>query len=345
MNSLPVMNKEILIVGHGLAGCTLAMTCIRRNIPFKIIGCSLPGEASLASSGIIAPITGRRYVKAWMIDELVEKAKDFYQWSEAILQATYFFPIEIVRYLSHPESKKAWDKRLHDPQYAAYFSDKRYDAVETLQKPYGILTGGWRLDTPGWINHVRTYLQSEGVMEVSDKPFYPDESREGITIFATGALNPAFAPRIVPNKGESLLVRMPQWNIQVVIKEEVFVLPVGGDVYWVGSFYEPLPLNLVKSEKGKEQILAAVRKFYSGDLEILDHFAGVRPTVNDRRPMIGKMPGQDQAYMFNGMGTKGTSLAPYWAEELLSHIIHGKDLSAEVSPDRYITEPVYKSLS
>lgn len=339
------MNKELLIVGHGIAGCSLAMTCYRKGVPFKMVGCSLPGEASPASSGLIAPITGRRYVKAWMIDELVTKALDFYRWSESILGAEFFFPIEIVRYLSHPEAKIAWEKRLKDQDYSNYISNKSYPVLDGLNRPYGILTGGYRLDTPGWIGAVRSFLLSQGMFDILERPFRPEDDPERIKVFATGAVDNSFAPRVIPNKGEALIVRMSEWKIPSVIKEEVFIVPLPQDgMYWIGSYYDPFPEHLSKTEEGKERLLESIRKVYPGRIEVIEHYAGVRPTVNDRRPLIGVMPGRTRSYMFNGMGTKGTSLGPYWSEQLIAHITHGLPLPEEVSPNRYIPEPVYKTL-
>jgi len=74
---------------------------------------------------------------------------------------------------------------------------------------------------------------------------------------------------------------------------------------------------------------------YEGPIEILEHLAGVRPTVDDRRPIIGAFPGRTNVFLFNGMGTKATSLAPYWAEQLIDHILNGVSLPKEVSPLRY----------
>jgi hypothetical protein len=331
------MDKDILNVGHGLAGCTLAMTCYRNNIPFKIVGCSLPGEASMASSGLIAPITGRRYVKAWRIDEFVPKALDFYQWTESLLGQQFFFPVEIVRYLSHPESKLAWEKRLGDPEYAAYIADTKYDLLDELDRPYGILTGGYRLDTPGWITAVRRLLTARGKMEILSTPYDSGASYDGITIYATGSVDTSVASRIIPNKGESLIVYMPDWRIKKIIKEEVFIVPLAKDeFYWIGSYYQPWPENPSVTEEGKERLLESIRKIYSGWLEVISHMAGVRPTVNDRRPLIGALPVRPRQFIFNGMGTKGTSLAPFWAEQLVRHITDDFPLPEEVSPVRYI---------
>ncbi len=334
------MDREIIIAGHGLAGCVLAMTCYRRKIPFRLIGHAQTGEASMASSGLIAPITGRRYVKAWRVDEFVPKALDFYRWSESLLGSTYFFPIEIVRFLTHPESKKAWYRRLDDPEYHQYISIKHYPELDAFEKPYGILTGGYRLDTPGWVNAVRRFLEEKKLVERTESPFTIPATNDQRWISATGAIDSALMPKIIPNKGEALIVSMPEWRIRQVVKEEVYIVPLTQDsTYWIGSDYAPWPDHPGPTDASKERMLSSIRKVYNGPLEVLDHIAGIRPTVNDRRPLIGRYPGKEQGFIFNGMGTKGTSLAPFWADELLSMIEQGKTLSEEVDPGRWIHRP------
>ncbi len=337
MNYVPQAPDEMLIVGHGLAGCTLAMTCYRMGLPFKMVGSSMPGEASMASSGLIAPITGRRYVKAWRIDEFVPKALDFYSWTEDLLGGKYFFPVEIVRYLSNPEFRNAWNKRLEDPEYQAYISDKTTPQLDQRDRPYGILTGGYRLDTPEWIIAVRSFLEEKGLLTILDQLFVQKDDPKGIIIYATGAVDKAIAKRIIPNKGESLLVRMPGWSIREIIKDDVFVIPLHEDgLYWVGSYYEPWPEHPEATLEGRERLVQSLTKIYPGKFEIVRQMVGVRPTVNDRRPLIGLLPGTLSQYIFNGMGTKGTSLAPFWAEQLLLHITQGMTLPEDVHPDRYI---------
>ena len=334
------MDKEIVITGHGLAGCVLAMTCYRREIPFRIIGHPQTGEASMASSGLIAPITGRRYVKAWRVDEFVPKALDFYRWSESLLGETFFYPIEIVRFLMHPESKKAWYKRLDDPEYSQYISVRHYPELEVFQKPYGILTGGFRLDTPKWVRAVRHFLQEKKLLEFTESPFVIPKKNHSHWVTATGAIDSSLMPKIIPNKGESLIVHMPEWRIQQVVKEEVYIVPlVEKSMFWIGSDYAPWPDHPDPTEEAKRRMLESIRKVYNGPLEVQEHLAGIRPTVNDRRPLIGRFPGKEDAYIFNGMGTKGTSLAPFWADELLSLILQGKALSEEVDPARWIHRP------
>lgn len=294
----------------------------------------------MASSGLIAPITGRRYVKAWRIDEYIPKALDFYRWTEELFGMQYFESIEIVRFLSHPESLKAWHKRLDDPEYDAYISDKQYPELQQLNKPYGILTGGYRLDTPNWIKAARKFLLEKGKLEILNQPFVSLENSNQMIIYATGAIDRTATEKIIPNKGESLMVYMPEWPFRQVVKEEVFIVPQAEEgLFWIGSYYSPWPENPNPSREGMDKLINSLEKISKGPIEVRQHMAGIRPTVNDRRPLIGKIPGKTNAFIFNGMGTKGTSLAPFWADELISQLVDRKDLPEDVSPDRYIPRP------
>jgi glycine oxidase len=296
----------------------------------------LPGEASYASSGLIAPITGRRYVKTWRIDEFIPVALDFYRWTEAIFKKTFFYEIDIVRFLSNDEAQRAWQSRLHDETYAQYISNKRIPSLDHFNRPYGVMTGSYRLDTPGWLQAVHRFLGDEKYLQTNsfEKEHFIDRGNQTV-IWATGATFPPSAHGIVPNKGEALLVNMPDWKIQCVVKDDVFIVPVQGNLYWIGSYYERYPGTPYPTEAGKADLLEKLTAFYDGPIEVVQHMAGTRPTVMDRRPIIGLHPDGSGDYLFNGMGTKGTSLAPFWADQVISHIVSGLALTRELDPARY----------
>ena len=67
----------------------------------------------------------------------------------------------------------------------------------------------------------------------------------------------------------------------------------------------------------------------------MEHKAGVRPTVSDRRPLIGLHPENKQLAVFNGMGTKGVMIAPYFADQLVNLLLNNKSLSEEVDITRF----------
>ncbi len=62
---------------------------------------------------------------------------------------------------------------------------------------------------------------------------------------------------------------------------------------------------------------------------------GLRPTTPDRRPILGQHPELKSAWVFNGMGTKGVSLAPYFADVLVRSLENGEPLNKEVDIERY----------
>ena len=68
---------------------------------------------------------------------------------------------------------------------------------------------------------------------------------------------------------------------------------------------------------------------------MVQHEAGVRPSSNDRRPILGAHPQQKNIYIFNGLGAKGVMLAPYFAQQLGANITAGKAIDKEASVERY----------
>jgi glycine/D-amino acid oxidase-like deaminating enzyme len=72
------------------------------------------------------------------------------------------------------------------------------------------------------------------------------------------------------------------------------------------------------------------------DPQILEQKAGVRPTVLDRRPLMGEHPAYQGVYIFNGLGTKGYMMAPTLASELADFMLEQKPLDPETDIRRFI---------
>ena len=69
--------------------------------------------------------------------------------------------------------------------------------------------------------------------------------------------------------------------------------------------------------------------------EITNQQAGIRPTVNDRRPLIGLHPEHPQLAVFNGMGTKGVMLAPFFADQFANFLESATPIDKEVDIARF----------
>ena len=64
---------------------------------------------------------------------------------------------------------------------------------------------------------------------------------------------------------------------------------------------------------------------------------GVRPTVKDRRPLIGTHPTYKNLHILNGLGTRGVMLAPAMALDLFDCIEKGKSLDKSIDIKRFVT--------
>jgi glycine/D-amino acid oxidase-like deaminating enzyme len=136
-------------------------------------------------------------------------------------------------------------------------------------------------------------------------------------------------------KGELFIIRAPDLDLDVIINTSVFILPLGNDLFKVGATYNWEDKSNTPTEEGKQELVERIKEIISCDFEIVKHFAGVRPTVKDRRPLIGTHAKYKNIHILNGLGTRGVMLAPALALDLYASIEEGKPLEKAVDIKRY----------
>jgi glycine/D-amino acid oxidase-like deaminating enzyme len=165
------------------------------------------------------------------------------------------------------------------------------------------------------------------------------------------------------DKGELLLVRISDLNLKAIFKNKISIvplhdvgfgmsdvgvemrliasLPTQSDIpnptslYWVGAtnawtFADDLP-----TEANKELIVNELREILNCPFDVIAHQAAVRPTVRDRRPFVGWHPKMSVLGIFNGFGTKGASLIPFFAEQFVDSLLMQKPLEKDVNINRF----------
>jgi glycine/D-amino acid oxidase-like deaminating enzyme len=153
---------------------------------------------------------------------------------------------------------------------------------------------------------------------------------------AKGQENPYFKQLpFAPNKGEALLVKINDLDNRYIYKKAVSIVPWKNAVFWVGSNYEWDNYNDDPSPSFKEKTITALNEWLTIPYEVIDHIAGIRPANTQRRPFIGMHPVFKNIGIFNGMGTKGCSLAPYFAEQMTKHILNQTPIDNEATIDRF----------
>lgn len=342
------MNK-VLIIGQGIAGALLARMLRQRGVDVRLADGALPGSASLAAAGIINPVTGKRFVKSWRFGDFFPVARATYTALSQELGVDIWSETAIVRLLTTAEERNDWSARCALPEYASYLSDNDGGgAWKPLTGPdwhFGRIHQAARVNFPALLAAFREKAQAEGWFE--QRNYTPEEAaREAryydAVVFCEGyrgATNPFF-PGIQWQiaKGEALIVRIddPQaGNIAEMLKKTVMLAPLGQGRFWAGGSYQWHYADLLPSREEGAYLEKHLAGMLTAPYKIVGQMAGVRPTVRDRRPLLGRSPLDPKLYIFNGMGTKGALLAPYWAAHLADHLLEQTPLDPEVDIRRF----------
>jgi glycine/D-amino acid oxidase-like deaminating enzyme len=135
-------------------------------------------------------------------------------------------------------------------------------------------------------------------------------------------------------KGEVLTISAPELKLNAAIKSSVFIIPIGKDLYNVGSTYNWEDKTNTPTRQAREELLTKLETFITCDFDVVEHLAGIRPTAKDRRPLVGRHPEHQNLYVLNGLGSRGVMIAPYVAEQLYNYIENDIPLSSEININR-----------
>ena len=98
----------------------------------------------------------------------------------------------------------------------------------------------------------------------------------------------------------------------------------------LGATYEWNEPSLNVTAEAREKLEGVFKTITNVSFKVTGQTVGMRPTVADRRPMMGKHPDAKGLFIFNGLGTKGYMLAPLLSLEMAQFMTEGKALHEEV---------------
>lgn len=350
-------HKDLLIVGQGIAGSMLAWHADIAGLTFDILDECSQQSASAVSSGIINPITGPKYVKSWMIAELLPHARNTYQSIGDQFNQRLVREIPIWRHIPTVKAENLWDSRMLDRDYDGYLSKpKTLDPTDLIpgNHQFGIVTKGLIVDVQNLLSTLRTHWTNRGVLRAEkfdedllnfDRDIfnYKDRSYRHIILAMghRGIQSKWFASdEYTPVKGEVLICRIDNWPTDKIIKYGKFIVPLSKDIFWVGSNYQ----HQFQNEHPDPGQIQDLKNFLEQNLginyRIMNHIAGIRPSTRFRRPFIGMHPLVKNLYLFNGLGTKGISLAPYFSHTLIQSIKEGRTFrNTEAFDKAFVNQP------
>lgn len=340
--------KDFIIVGQGIAGSVLALELIKRGKSIVVIDKPELSSSSRVAAGIWNPVVFKRLTKSWMIDELTPCLNEFYSSAEKTLNAKFLEERKIAKLFTEEQEINLWKKKVNEDM-RDYLSEEILEMHEPTSSKYAIVKQAGNLDTVVFLDATTQYLKtSESYLE---EAFNHDELKinaKGVSykhitaeeiIFCEGHLvknNPHFnyIP-FKPAKGDILTVSCKELNIDFILNKGMFIMPLGNHLFKCGATYNWQDLTDTPNPAGKEELIAKLKKMIPYEFEVIKHEAGVRPSVIDRRPVLGTHPTYSQLKIFNGLGTKAVMLAPFFAKQLCDYLIEGDGLNEEVNVARF----------
>lgn len=341
---------DFLVVGFGIAGVTIAHELEKRNCSFHVVDSNTNQSATLSAGGIINPVTGRKYALQWNIEQLLQQAKTTYGELEEKLQIQTFRTTEIIRLHKSAEALQSWKSIKQDLAMNDWISE--FNASDNL----GLLVqnnfGGIKIKNALQIfpqqiisAYRKLLIHNSKLLQVEFQYEDLQLNRNNIQwnntdyryiIFCEGYAaikNPLLQfLQFKPAKGQYLILHIPELQTEKTIQKEIAIIPIGKELFWAGATNEWENINNETTETVFNQLKNKLEELLSASYTIQQHAAGVRPTMKNRTPVVGRHPEHKNVFLMNGLGTKGFSLAPYYAPLLIAHILNDGVLPMNVLP-------------
>jgi len=329
------MMYDYLVVGCGLAGICFAEKAIQNHKSVVVI--DKGNSSSEVAGGVFNAVILKRFTLSGNAQKQIVLLREFYAELEKKLGIDFLHYIKTYRRIASIEEQNNFVVASDKPLFKEFLSSEILSNPYTsVIAPYGlgeIYQTGY-LDTSLLINSYKKYLtQQESLLEENfdyDKLKIHEDFVEynGIkakkVIFAEGMglkNNPYFGELPLDGvKGELLIIRSKELKTNAIIKSDIFILPICNDLYKVGATYNWSDKTTIPTEEAKQELLEGLEGTINCEFEVVEHFAGIRPTVRDRKPLVGRHFEYSNLYVLNGLGTRGVMQAPYYAEKLFDFI-------------------------
>ena len=345
------MTVDYLIVGQGISGTLLSRALMNLDKRVIVVDDGNISTSSKVASGVINPVTGKRLVRTWMIEQLLPFAVDTYQQMGIEFGAPLISQCNILDFYSSRDAAQNFNDKLTEEK--AYLSESTDHAKweEYFRFNYGIgeITPCLLIDIRTMLRAWREYLLVKDMLvwnrfRIDDCEIgqgsvkYGDITAEKI-IFCDGAVsaeNPYF-DRLPwsKDKGEALIAEIPGLPATNIYKQGINIVPWHNGLFWVGATHDWKYTDMQPTAAFRKQTEELLNYWLKLPYKIVDHLVAQRPVNMDRKPFVGLHPVMSSVGIFNGMGTKGCSVAPYFAEQFAQHLVTGTPLMPEVDVKRF----------
>jgi glycine/D-amino acid oxidase-like deaminating enzyme len=352
ISTLERKQVDCIIVGQGLAGSAIAAQFLLKGRKVLVIDEPSRNNSSIIAAGLFNPITGKKMNKTWLADDLFPYLSQFYKAIEDITTTRFFYCLPIYRPFINIGEQNEWMSLSDESHLSGFvkdiFTESQYPGQ--VYDPYGglLLNQSGYIDTKKYLAAIREWLsRSDSFIPESFDYDALKANEDGVEYKDFFASHIIFCegPGVGSNKffnwvpisrlkGETITIKA-KFLDSVLVNRGVYVVPGGTDEWRVGSTYKFNPTDDRISEEGRTELKKSLESLIKVEYNVIHQEAGFRPVTPDRKPLLGKHPEHPTVLIFNGMGTKGVSLTPYFSDMLFQSLNSGGVIKKEVDISRF----------
>lgn len=345
------MHVDYIIIGQGLCGTLLSRSLITAGKKVLVIDEDRPYTSTKAASGVINPVTGRRIVKTWRIAELLPFARQVYTSFGKEINKQLVSECSIIDFFPGMQMKEAFENRVKEEMEYVQWPAPGEEHENVFNYHFGAgkispcllvdlhpMLNGWRQQLTAQHSLLSESFMWKFCTIKENEVRYKNITAEKVLCCegVAGFDNPYF--RNLPYsrmKGEVIIASIPGLPRQNVYKQGINIVPWKDNLFWIGSTYEWEFKDMEPTKAWRNKVEEHLSKWLKVPFNITDHFAAERPANLERRPFVGLHPHHPAVGIFNGMGAKGCSLAPFFAAQFTSHLLHHTPIYPEADVNRF----------
>lgn len=345
------MQVDYIIVGFGLAGLAFAETLERKGKSYVVFNDNSQ-QSSLVAASVYNPVILKRFTPVWDIDDQWRIALPFYKKLEDKFNEKYDDRLDIFRVFTSVEEQNNWFTACDKPILGNYMHPQIIQNINTgIQAPFGVgkVFGTGKINSKKLLSDYQQYLSRQGKFKretlnyrqinflENAVTYHGIQAKHMVFCEGFGLKNNPFFNDLPLNgtKGELITIHAPELKLNNILKSSVFVLPLENDHYKVGATFNREDKTSFPTEAAKSELIEKLEAIIKVPYKVIAHEAGIRPTVKDRRPLLGKHHKNNRLAVLNGLGTRGILLAPKMAQLLFDHLESKIDLPEEISIHRF----------
>lgn len=323
--------KPFIVVGQGIAGSVIAWKLDQMGLDVTLIDEGGIESCSQIAAGVLNPITGKRLVKKKQVELSLPLAITFYKSVQQALKASFFYDWEIIRLIQTDLDLQLFERRFAQSDYknyiTAYYKPKTFGEtlIDTLGS-FGITNGGV-LNVREFIYSIRNYFKRKKRFIQKKVPYEALDIKNNFICFCEGwraIYNPWF--KNLPfslSKGEILTIEI-EGNLPTdkIINYGKWIVPqfTAHNRFKAGATFELSKLEEGKTKEGQFEIVESIKNIVTNKFKVIAHHSAIRPSTKNQQPLVFWHSELPNLAIFNGFGTNGSMLAPFYADQLISQL-------------------------